>query len=121
MARPKQSEELKRQYRITVRFEESEYEKIIGESRELGITPSTYIRSKAMRGFVHVPKYAHIDTEHINKLSSLGGLFKKSYSETLGVYQEKTAVILDEIYDILVEVKRRLEDDREAHSESQKS
>jgi hypothetical protein len=120
MARPRQSEELKRQYRITIRFEEAEYEKIINESKELGITPSTYIRSKAMRGFVHVPKYAQIDTDHINQLSKLGGLFKKSYSETLGVYQEKTGAILDEIYDILVEVKRRLEDDRKAHSEPQR-
>ena len=78
MPRPRQKEELRRQYRLTIRLEESEYAKIMSESKELGITPSTYLRSKAMRGYVNVPKYAQIDSEHINQLSRLGGLMKKS-------------------------------------------
>jgi hypothetical protein len=116
MSRPKQSEELKRQYRLTVRFEQSEYEKIMNESLELGITPSTYIRSKTIRGNVYVPKYAHIDNDHINQLSKLGGLMKKTHIDSDGIYSAKTAAILDAIYEILSEIKRRLENDRKTHS-----
>ena len=108
---------MKRQYRITIRLEDSEYTKIINESKELGITPSTYLRAKAMRGYVNVLKYAQIDSDHINQLSRLGGLMKKTHNESGGIYQEKTAVILDEIYEILTHIKRRLEDDRKAHPE----
>jgi hypothetical protein len=117
MPRPKQKEELKRCCRLTIRLEESEYAKIINESNELGITPSTYIRSKTMRGYVNVPKYAQIDSDHINQLSRLGGLMKKIYNETGGLYQEKTGAILDEIYEILSIIRKRLEDDRKAHPE----
>ena len=117
MPRPRQKEELRRQYRITIRLEESEYAKIMNESKELGITPSTYLRSKAMRGYVNVPKYAQIDSGHINLLSRLGGLMKKTHNESGGVYQEKTAAILDEIYEILSVIRKRLEDDRKARPE----
>jgi hypothetical protein len=117
MPRPKQKEELRRQYRITIRLEESEYGKIMDESKELGITPSTYIRSKTMRGYVNVPKYAQIDSDHINQLSRLGGLMKKTHNESGGLYQERTAAILDEIYEILSVIRKRLEDDRKAHPE----
>ena len=117
MPRPKQKEELRRQYRITIRLEESEYAKIMNESKELGITPSTYLRSKAMRGYVNVPKYAQIDSGHINQLSRLGGLMKKTHNESGGLYQEKTAAILDEIYEILSVIRKRLEDDRKARPE----
>ena len=117
MPRPKQKEELKRRYRITIRLEESEHAKIVNESKELGITPSTYLRSKAMRGYVNIPKYAQIDSGHINQLSRLGGLMKKTHNESGEMYQEKTAAILDEIYEILALVKKRLEDDRKAHPE----
>jgi hypothetical protein len=117
MPRPRQKEELKRQYRITIRLEESEYAKIMNESKELGITTSTYLRSKAMRGYVNVPKYAQIDSDHINQLSRLGGLMKKTHNESGGLYQEKTAAILDEIYEILAVIRKRLEDDRKAHPE----
>jgi hypothetical protein len=116
MPRLIQNEEFRRQYRITIRLEEAEYEKICSESQEAGITLSTYIRSKVMTGRVYVPKYAKIDSGSINQLSKLGGLFKKSHTEDGGVYRKETAAILGEITSILKEVRRQLENDRETHS-----
>jgi hypothetical protein len=41
----------------------------------------------------------------------------KTHSESGGLYSEKTAAILDEIYNIMVEIDRGLIDDRQTHSE----
>jgi hypothetical protein len=116
MARPKRSSELKRQYHIGIRLDESEYGKVKSESEKIGVTLSAYARAKIMRGYIRVPKYAKIETRQVNELSKLGGLFKKTYNESGGLYSEQTADILDEICLILSEVRRGLEDDRQAHS-----
>jgi hypothetical protein len=43
----------------------------------------------------------------------------KTHSESGGLYSEKTAAILDVIYNIMTEIDRGLIDDRQAHSEPQ--
>ncbi|GHS85505.1 hypothetical protein AGMMS49957_01660 [Synergistales bacterium] len=116
MARPKRSPELKRQYHIGIRLDESEYGKVKDESDKIGVTLSAYVRAKIMRGFIRVPKYAKIETRQVNELSKLGGLFKKTHTESNGLYSERTAAILDEICLILTEVRKGFEDDRQAHS-----
>jgi len=116
MPRPKRSNESLRQYHIGIRFNESEYGKICRESEEIGVTISEYVRAKTIKGSIRVPKYAKIDTDAINLLSKLGGLFKKTHTESGGLYSECTAAILDEIYRAIIEVRKGLEDDRETHS-----
>jgi hypothetical protein len=119
MARPKVSAESKRQRHVGIRLGESEYKKIIAESEKIGVTISAYIRSKAIRGFIQIPRYAKLDNGHIGQLSRLGGLLKKVHVESGGAYSQKTADMLEEIRLILTEMRRRLEDDREAHTEAE--
>jgi hypothetical protein len=116
MPRPKKKKELKRAYKLCIRLDEAEYEKLSSESNEIGATLSAYGRAKLLKGAVRIPRYARIDTRSVNQLSSLGGLFMKTHKENGGIYSEKTAAILDRIHDIMMEIDRGLEDDREAHS-----
>ena len=118
MPRPKRPNESLRQYHVGIRLNESEYGKVRRESEEIGVTVSEYVRSKAVKGFIRVPKYARIDTDAINTLSKLGGLFKKTHTESGGIYSDRTAAILDEIYRVVIQIRKGFEDDREAHSKS---
>ena len=113
MARPKHSPEARRSYHIGVRFSAPEYAKIRGESEKIGVTLSSYIRAKALRGYIHVPKCAKIDNEHMGQLSRLGGLLKKLHNENGGIHWFRTAEILDEIKAILVTIRNRLEEKTE--------
>jgi hypothetical protein len=113
MVRPKQTEELKRSRKVTLMYTESEYEEIADNAKDAGITLSTYIRSKSLYGYVHVSKYAHIDTASIRELSRLGGLLKKYYTDTGGDNKDKTSAILDDISSIVNNVKKCLEDEKE--------
>jgi hypothetical protein len=75
------------------------------------------MRAKALRGFIRIPKYAKIDARNIALLSKLTGLFKKSYTDTGGVYANETAAILSEIRAILLKMNREFGNDREAYNE----
>jgi hypothetical protein len=115
MPRPKIQPDAKRQHHIGVRLDDSEYGKIRAESARIGVTLSAYIRSKATRGFIQIPRYAKLNNEHVGQLSKLGGLLKKVHTESGGAYSQKTADALDEIVLILTEMRRRLENDRETY------
>ncbi|MDR1510806.1 MAG: hypothetical protein LBS53_14365 [Synergistaceae bacterium] len=120
MARPRKKDGLKRLYHVGIRLDESEYGKIHAESDKIGATVSAYIRGKALRGFVRVPKQAKVDSADIALLSKLAGLFKKSYTDTGGAYAGQTRVIFDEIRALMLKMNRQVDgDDREAHSESE--
>jgi hypothetical protein len=69
MPRPKIQPDVKRQHHIGVRLDESEYGKIRAESEKIGVTFSAYIRSKATRGFIQIPRYAKLNNEHIGQES----------------------------------------------------
>ena len=121
MARPRKENDLKRGHKLTIRLDDAEYEKICSESEKIGVTLSAYSREKLIKGFIRVPQYAKIDAQSVNQLSKLGGLFKITHIESGGLYSEKTAAILDKIYDIMAAIDRDLANDRQAHSESQNS
>jgi hypothetical protein len=118
MARPKHKPEAIRQYHIGIRLDKSEYEKMTSESKEVGVTLSAYIRAKAMRGYLRIPKYAKIDSANINQLSKLGGLLNKIHVESGGMYRKQTAEILEDIHGIMLEIGKGLADDRETHNQS---
>jgi hypothetical protein len=103
MARPNKKDEDKKPHRITIRFgDQEEYAKICSGAEAIGVTVSKFIREKIMRGFIRVPKYTKIDARNIALLSKLSGLFKKSYTDTCGVFADKTAAILDEIISLML-------------------
>jgi hypothetical protein len=97
MPRPRQKDELKRSHKVTLMYTEAEYKEIADSAVEVGVTLSTYIRSKSLLGYVRVPKYAKIDSKSIGELSRLGGLLKKYYTDTGGEHSGKTGAILDDI------------------------
>ena len=113
MPRPKKTDESRRRFHVTIRLNEAEYAKACRESDEIGVTLSDYLRAKLMKGFIRIPKYAKIDTEAINALSKLGGLFKKTHTESGGLYSQQTAEILGEIYTIVQELRCRVEEEKE--------
>ncbi|MDR0653577.1 MAG: hypothetical protein LBG12_09780 [Synergistaceae bacterium] len=49
-------EEDKKRHKITVRFDGPEYSKICPEAKAIGVTISKFMREKAMRGYIRVPK-----------------------------------------------------------------
>jgi hypothetical protein len=117
MARPKQKDELKRSHKVTLMYTEAEYNEISGSAGEVGVTLSTYIRSKSLQGYVRVPKYAKIDSRSIGELSRLGGLLKKYYTDTGGEHRDKTGAILDDMASLVKTLSREMSDDRQAHTE----
>jgi hypothetical protein len=119
MPRPRKQKALKRGHKLTIRLDDAEYGYVHSESEKIGVTLSAYSRAKLIKGVVRIPRYARIDTQSVNQLSKLGGLFMKTHNESGGIYSEKTAKILDVIYDIMTEIDRGLTDDRETHSEPQ--
>jgi hypothetical protein len=119
MARPKQSPESKRQFHIGIRLDESEYGKIRAEAEKIGVTFSAFVRAKALRGFIRIPKQAMIDTAAINQLSKLGGLLKQFYTATGGFHREETAVILGDIRAIMRIILSQIEDDRKVYTETE--
>lgn len=122
MARPKHSPESRRQHHIGVRFAACEYEKIRAESEKIGVTVSAYIRAKALHGFLHIPKYAKIDTDAVNLFSKMGGLLKKIHTESGGAYSVKTAALLGDMQRVVAGIMRDLErNDRQTHTEPKNS
>jgi hypothetical protein len=104
-----------------VRFDDSEYSKINSEAKTAGVTVSKYVREKIKRGFVHVNPYARVDAAGINKLSKLGGLLKTVHLESGGAYSAKTAAILGDIQAAILQFRGEEKDDREAHTESERT
>jgi hypothetical protein len=115
MARPKKDDADKKPNRITVRFDDSEYAKICSDAKAIGVTISKFIREKAMKGYIRIPKYARLDARNVALLSKLAGLFKKSYTDTCGVYADETAAILHEIQGLMLKMSEEFDDDRKTH------
>jgi hypothetical protein len=61
MARPKQKKELKRSHKVTIIYTENKYAGIEANVKEMEVTVSSFIRTKSLRGYVRVPKYAVIN------------------------------------------------------------
>jgi hypothetical protein len=100
-------------------YTEDEYAGIEENAKEMEVTVSSYIRAKSLVGYVRIPKYAKIDTKSINELSRLGALLKTFFNVTGGLHKEKTRAILDDMADIVLEIRSYL-DDRKAYTEPEK-
>lgn len=115
MARPRQDKERKRSRKVSLMYTESEYDEIEANAQETETTVSAFIRARSLRGPVHVPKYAMVDSRAIGELSRLGGLLKAYFNVTGGEHAGQTAAILRDMAAVVLTVKRRL-DDRETHT-----
>jgi hypothetical protein len=109
MPRPRQKDELKRSRKVTLMYTEAEYKEISNNAKDVGVTLSTYIRSKSMLGYVRVTKYAKLDSRSIGELSHLGGLLKKYYTDTGGEHSDKTGAILDDMARIVKTLLKEIE------------
>lgn len=116
MPRPKQKKELKRSRKVSLMYTEEEHAEILANAKEVEVTVSAFIRAKSLRGYIHIPKYAKIDSRTVNELSRLGALLKTYFNVTGGEHADKTAAILDDMAAIVLEIKRYL-DDRKTHTE----
>jgi hypothetical protein len=116
MARPNKKEDDKKLHRITVRFNGPEYSKIRSDADAVGVTISKFMREKALRGYVRIPKHAKVDTAAINRISKMGGLLKKVHTDSGGAYSGRTGAILDEILIFMRKMNGGRYDDREAHT-----
>jgi hypothetical protein len=121
MARPKKNDEDKKQRKITIRFNPADYERVRGEAEKLGVMISEFLRSKALSGYVRIPKYARLDAKQIGELSRLGGLVKKIHTESRGAYTAQTAEAIRHINAILCAMEKQVSDDRETHTEQNKT
>ncbi len=121
MPRPRKTDEENKRHKITVRFDDAEYAKICSETKSAGVTLSKFMREKALRGYVRQPKRAVADAEAVSTLSKIGGLLKKIHIDSGGAYSGKTAALLDEIGGVIRTITRGEENDRETHSEPQRT
>ena len=110
MSRPKQKKELKRSRKVTLMYTEEEHAEIVANAREVEVTVSAFIRAKSLRGYIHIPKYAKIDSRAVNELSRLGALLKTYFNVTGGEHADKTAAILGDMAAIVLEIRRYLDD-----------
>jgi hypothetical protein len=117
MARPKIKDSVRKKIKVTVRFDESEHEKLRGESEKIGVTVSEFVREKTLKGYVRVPRYARLDVKQVDELSRLGGLAKKIHNESGHAYAPITAETLEHINAILSLMEKEVFDDRQTHTE----
>jgi hypothetical protein len=121
MARPRKNDEDKKGRKITVRFNQADYERVRREAQKVGVLTSEFLRAKALSGYVRIPKYARLDVRQVNELSRLGGLANKIHVESRGAYTAQTAETLRRINAILAAMEKQAWDDREAHTEQDKA
>jgi hypothetical protein len=121
MARPKKSDDVKKQRKVSVRFSGSEYKKLFADAKAIGVGVSELIRAKCITGAVRIPRIAKANNALIGALSKFGGQLKQVHLESNGAYSEKTAAMLGEIHALLSAERKRIADDRETHTESETS
>ncbi|MBQ6481334.1 MAG: plasmid mobilization relaxosome protein MobC [Anaerolineaceae bacterium] len=69
MSRPRKDADLRKDYRITVRLNEVQYEIIEGYAKQLGVSAAEYVRRQAVHGKVEVRYPIVADLGQIQKLT----------------------------------------------------
>lgn len=68
MARPKKEKELKRNHIVTLRFNDTEFEIVTGNAKDIGLPLAEYLRRQVMKGKV-IAKYEIVaDVPELKKL-----------------------------------------------------
>jgi hypothetical protein len=100
MARPALEALEKKSVRLTVRFRPDEMKELESQSEINGLSLSELIRRRSLQKRVTPVT----DLKTISELRKIGGLLKLSFSETGGLYRQKTAALLDELQAAILRV-----------------
>ena len=95
--------------RIDFRVTREERQEIQEEAEASGLSVSEYVRRRALGRRVD----SVMDVKMISELRRQGGLLKKIYSESGGMYSEKTAVALANINRFIERLERKVLNDSE--------
>ena len=95
--------------RIDFRVTKEERQEVQLEAEASGLSVSEYVRRRALGRRVD----SVTDVKMISELRRQGGLLKKIYSESGGIYSEKTAVALTNINRFIENLERKVLNDSE--------
>ena len=102
MVRPKLDANQKKDKRLTVRFRFGEMVDLASQADLCGLGLSELVRRRAL----HRRIVSKADLKTISELRRLGGLLKQLFTETNGLYGNKTGPLLDEIRGAIVRIGR---------------
>lgn len=80
-------------HRVTVRFDQEEYQAIIEDADIAGLSVAAFIRKKCKGSRIA----SKADLVVLAEVQRLGGLLKHIHNETRGAYSAKTAKAIDAI------------------------
>jgi hypothetical protein len=106
MPRPRLKDSEKKMKRLTVRFRPEEMTDISGQADMCGLSVSELVRRRSL----HRRVVSAADLKMISELRRIGGLIKLSFSETGGIYSDRTAMILDELRSAIIRIGRKESD-----------
>ena len=99
---------------IHIRVTPEEQEKIRENAEVSGLSMSEYIRRRALSR--RVP--SRIETKMLSELRRQGGLLKYVFTESHGMYSEKTATALDSLNSFIQGLERAVLNDSETSIET---
>ena len=99
---------------IHIRVTPEEQEKIRENAEVSGLSMSEYIRRRALCR--RVP--SRIETKMLSELRRQGGLLKYVFTESHGMYSEKTATALDSLNSFIQGLEREVLNDSETPTET---
>ena len=99
---------------IHIRVTPEEQKKIREKAEVSGLSMSEYIRRRALCYRVS----SRIEIKMLSELHRQGGLLKYVFTESHGMYSEKTAMALDSLNSFIRELEREVLNDRETAEET---
>lgn len=100
MSRPTLDESEKKKAKVTVRYRTREMEELLLQADLCGLSLSELVRRRSLK----LPVIPKTDLKMISELRRLGGLIKKLFTETGGIYGDKTSLLLDELREAIIRV-----------------
>ena len=95
--------------RIDVRVTREERQEIQGQAEASGLSLSEYVRRRTLGRRVD----SVMDVRMLSEMRRQGGLLKKIFSESNGMYSEKTAVVLENMNKFIEGLERKVLRDNE--------
>ena len=87
--------------RVHIRLTPEDHDALQLEAEHYGVTLSDLIRRRILRQKL-IPL---VDRQMIGELRRQGGLLKHIYNESGGAYRDKTKIILEDIHDLILQIK----------------
>ena len=100
MSRHKLDENEKKREKVTVRYRSREMDELLLQADLCGLSLSELVRRRSLK----LPVIPKTDLKMISELRRLGGLIKRFFTETGGIYRGKTSPLLDEWREAIIRV-----------------